>query len=101
MTVLLKFKQAGGTEGFEIVPTSPEAMPEVKNDGKTYVFKIRKGVMFSNGKEVKPSDVLASFQRIFKVKGPTTGSFYNGIVGADKCIEKAETCTLEGGMIRR
>jgi peptide/nickel transport system substrate-binding protein len=96
---LLKFKQAGGTEGFEIVPDIAEAMPEVKNDGKTYVFKIRKGVMFSNGKEVTPSDVLASFQRIFKVKGPTTGSFYNGIVGADKCIEKAETCTLEGGMI--
>ncbi|WP_281024289.1 ABC transporter substrate-binding protein [Rhizobium vallis] len=49
---LVKFKQAGGTEGFKIVPAIAEAMPEIKNDGKTYVFKIRKGVMFSNGKEV-------------------------------------------------
>ncbi|PWE55721.1 peptide ABC transporter substrate-binding protein [Metarhizobium album] len=96
---LVKFKQAGGTDGFEIVPAIAEAIPQAENDGKTYVFKIRKGIMFSNGKEVTPSDVLASFQRIFKVKGPTTGSFYGGIVGADKCIETAETCTLEGGVI--
>lgn len=95
---LVKFKQAGGTDGFEIVPALAEAVPEPTNDGKTYVFKIRKGIKFSNGKEVMPSDVVASFQRIFKVKGPTTGSFYNGIVGADKCMAAAETCTLEGGV---
>lgn len=96
---LVKFKQAGGTDGFEIVPSIAEEIPEPTNDGKTYVFKIRKGILFSNGKELKPSDVLASYQRIFKVKGPTTGSFYNGFVGADKCIAEAETCTLEGGVI--
>lgn len=96
---LVKFKQAGGTDGFEIVPSIAEAIPEATNDGKTYVFKIRKGIMFSNGKEVTPSDVVASYQRIFKVKGPTTGSFYNGFVGADKCIADPATCTLEGGVI--
>ncbi|MGZ2487936.1 peptide/nickel transport system substrate-binding protein [Rhizobium pisi] len=96
---LVKFKQAGGTEGFKIVPAIAEAMPEIKNDGKTYVFKIRKGVMFSNGKEVTPADVVASFQRIFKVKGPTIGSFYNGIVGADKCMADGDSCTLDGGVI--
>lgn len=96
---LVKFKQAAGTEGFKIVPDVAEAIPEPQDGGKTYVFKIRKGIMFSTGKELKPSDVAASFQRIFKVNGPTTGSFYNGIVGADKCIADAANCTLEGGVI--
>ncbi|WP_244481229.1 ABC transporter substrate-binding protein [Rhizobium sp. Leaf371] len=95
---LVKFKQAGGSDGFEIVPSIAEEVPKPTNDGKTYVFKIRKGIKFSNGKEVTPSDVVASFQRIFKIKGPTTGSFYNGIVGADKCIADAASCTLEGGV---
>jgi peptide/nickel transport system substrate-binding protein len=95
---LVKFKQVAGTGGFDIVPALAEAIPEPTNDGKTYVFKIRKGIKFSNGREVMPSDVVASFQRIFKVKGPTTGSFYNGIVGADKCIADSATCTLEGGV---
>ncbi|PYE32263.1 ABC transporter substrate-binding protein [Ferranicluibacter rubi] len=95
---LVKFKQAAGTDGFDIVPSIAEALPEPTNDGKTYVFKIRKGIKFSNGKDVTPADVVASFQRIFKIKGPTTGSFYNGIVGADACIATPESCTLEGGV---
>jgi peptide/nickel transport system substrate-binding protein len=44
-------------------------------------------------------DVVASFQRIFKVSSPTAGGFYSVIVGADKCIKDPKTCTLEGGVI--
>ncbi|ODN70357.1 ABC transporter substrate-binding protein [Methylobrevis pamukkalensis] len=96
---LLKFKQASRTEGFQIVPSLAEALPEAENDGKTYVFKLRKGIKFSNGKELTASDVVASFQRIFKISSPTSGSFYNGIVGADACIAAPADCTLEGGVI--
>ena len=44
-------------------------------------------------------DVVASFQRIFKVSSPTAGGFYSGIVGADKCLAEPQTCTLEGGVV--
>ena len=44
-------------------------------------------------------DVVASFQRIFKVSTPTAGSFYNGIVGADACLKTPATCTLDGGVV--
>ena len=57
-------------------------MPTPTNGGKKWVFKIRKGIKFSNGKTVTPTDVAASFRRIFKVKSPTSGTFYAGIVGA-------------------
>ncbi|SON53766.1 Periplasmic oligopeptide-binding protein oppA [Hartmannibacter diazotrophicus] len=96
---LVKFKQASRAEGFVIVPDLAEAIPDATNDGKTYVFTLRKGIKFSNGKEVTPSDVVASFQRIFKINGPTSGSFYNGIVGADACLKEPASCTLEGGVI--
>jgi len=95
---LLNFKQASHKEGFVIVPDIAEALPAPEDGGKTYTFKLRKGIKFSNGKEVTASDVVASFQRIFKVSSPTSGSFYNGIVGADKCIKEPATCTLEGGI---
>ena len=96
---LLAFKKAAGAEGFEKVPDIAEAMPEVANDGKTYIFKIRKGIMFSNGQELGVKDVVASFQRIFKVSSPTAGGFYSVIVGADKCLAEPATCTLEGGVV--
>lgn len=96
---LLTFKKAPGADGFTKVPDLAEAMPEVSNDGKTYTFKLRKGIMFSNGQEVTLKDVVASFQRIFKVSSPTAGGFYSVIVGADKCLADPATCTLEGGVV--
>ena len=96
---LVGFQKAAGADGFVKVPNIAEAFPEPTNDGKTYVFKIRKGIMFSNGKELGVKDVVASLQRIFKVSSPTAGGFYSVIVGADKCLKDAKTCTLEGGVI--
>jgi peptide/nickel transport system substrate-binding protein len=95
---LLGFKKAGGDAAFEVVPDIAEKLPTPTKGGKTWVFKIRKGIKFSNGKQVTPADVVASFQRIFKVKSPTSGTFYAGIVGADACLKKPATCTLEGGV---
>ena len=86
---LLKFKQADRDEGYEIVPDLAEgAARTARTAARPMSFKLRKGIKFSNGEEVTPADVVASFQRIFKVNSPTSGSFYNNIVGADKCIAR-------------
>ena len=96
---LIGFQKAAGAEGFIKVPNLAEAFPVPTNEGKTYVFKIRMGIKFSNGKELGVKDVVASLQRIFKVSSPTAGGFYSVIIGADKCLKEAKTCTLEGGVI--
>ena len=49
MTVWSPSSMPPGSEGFTIVPDLAEAMPEPQNGGKTYVFKLRKGIKFSNG----------------------------------------------------
>lgn len=96
---LVTFRKAEGMDGFTVVADLAEALPEVSNDGKTFAFKLRKGIKFSTGQEVGVKDVVASFQRIFKVSGPTSGTFYAGIVGADKCLADTKSCTLEGGVV--
>jgi peptide/nickel transport system substrate-binding protein len=99
MDGLVNFKKAQGTAAYTVVPDLAVAIPKPTNGGKTWVFKLRSGIKFSNGKPLKASDVAATFQRIFKVHGPTAASFYGSIVGAKACLKTAATCTLKGGVV--
>ena len=94
---LLAFQKAGGGAAFNVVPDLASSY-KTTNGGKSWVFTLRKGIKFSNGRPVTANDVVASFRRIFKVKSPTAGGFYNGIVGASKCLKTPATCTLAGGI---
>jgi len=96
---LVTFRKAGDKTGFDVVADLAESLPEPRDGGRKYVFKLRKGIKFADGSDLTTADVVASFQRIFKVIGPTAGTFYNGIVGADKCLAEPASCTLEGGVV--
>jgi peptide/nickel transport system substrate-binding protein len=95
---LVAFRKVAGTAAYTVVPDLAVAIPKPTAGGKTWVFKLRKGIKFSNGKVLKASDVAATMQRIFKVHGPTASSFYGSIVGAAACLKTAATCTLKGGV---
>ncbi len=93
---LVGFAKEGGLPGNKIVPDLATSIPAPTNGGKTYVFHIRRGIKFSNGQTLKPSDFVTTFERQFTVPGPT--SFYSGIVGASKCSTKG--CNLsKGGVV--
>ncbi|MFF3665049.1 ABC transporter substrate-binding protein [Microtetraspora malaysiensis] len=96
---LVSFRKVGGNTSYDIVPDLAEEMPQVSADGKTYTFKLRKDVKFATGEPVTVDDVVASFQRIFRVSGPTSGTFYSGIVGAADCVKKPAGCTLDKGVV--
>ena len=80
-------------------PGTPELEPSlaesftISPDGLTYTFKLRKGVKFSNGREVVASDVKYSIERAVnpKTQGPGAG-FFGAIEGyEDVSGGKAET----------
>jgi peptide/nickel transport system substrate-binding protein len=96
---LLAFHKTAGDASFTVVPDLAAAMPTVTDGGKTYTFQLRPGIKFSSGQPVTTKDVVASFERIFKVASPTAGTFYNGIVGADACLKTPATCDLSKGVI--
>ncbi|MDO3400326.1 ABC transporter substrate-binding protein [Mycolicibacterium neoaurum] len=80
-TPLLTYKHAKGEDGTQIVPGLATDMPEISDDGKTYKLKLRSGMKYSDGTDIKASDFTYAIQRLFKAD--SGGSvFYSGIVGA-------------------
>jgi peptide/nickel transport system substrate-binding protein len=94
---LVGFAKVGGVPGTKIVPDLATSIPTPTNGGKTYVFNIRRGIKFSNGQVLKPSDFVTTFNRQFTVPGPT--SFYSSIKGASTCSTKGCNLQAAGGVV--
>jgi len=67
----------------ELVPSLAESY-DISKDGKTYTFKLRKGVKFHNGREVVAQDVKYSIERTNNAKTESPGAgFYDMIAGIE------------------
>jgi peptide/nickel transport system substrate-binding protein len=96
---LVAYKRVGGQEGGQLVPDLASAMPKVTDGGKTYTFKVRRGIKYSNGKTLKPSDVTFTFERMYRVHSPNAGTWYIGIEGASACLRKPAKCNFSKGVV--
>jgi peptide/nickel transport system substrate-binding protein len=95
---LMAWKQVGGASGNDLVPDLATTTPTPTDGGKTYVFTLRKNILYSTGAALKASDVNASLTRQFKIPGPGVG-MYSAIVGASQCTTTPKQCDLSKGVI--
>jgi peptide/nickel transport system substrate-binding protein len=95
---LVGFKRVGGTDGTTVVPDLATALPVPTEGGRTYTFRLRDGVRFSNGRSLRPSDVRFTLERVFKLRSPGL-DLYARIVGARACKQKPDRCDLSGGVV--
>jgi peptide/nickel transport system substrate-binding protein/oligopeptide transport system substrate-binding protein len=82
-------------EDLSIGPDIAESW-SVSKDHKTYTFKLRKGVTFSNGREVTTKDFKYSFERVLdpKTRSPNTWVL-NKIMGAREFMDR-KSPTVKG-----
>jgi peptide/nickel transport system substrate-binding protein len=85
----LTYRRAEGAEGAELIPGAAEALPEISADGKTYTFKLRKGLKYSDGTPVEASDFEHAVKRVLTLESGGTYLF-EGIDGATEYIEAGD-----------
>ncbi|HEY1479316.1 MAG TPA: ABC transporter substrate-binding protein [Gaiellales bacterium] len=95
---LMAWKRVAGADGNTLVPDLAQSIPTPTNGGKQYAFKLRPGILFSNGQKLVASDVKTTVLRQFKIPGPVP-SYYQAIIGGDACAKTPKTCNLDRGII--
>jgi ABC-type transport system substrate-binding protein len=102
--LMLYDRLLGYDDGTKLVPELAEAMPTVSDDGKSYTFKLRKGVNFVNAdgsvlREITGDDVAHSINRVLDPglkpnPSPVQSAFFGNIAGAAEVIAgRAETAS--------
>jgi peptide/nickel transport system substrate-binding protein len=80
---LVALRHTDGAEGTELVPDLAAAIPDPTNNGRTYSFRLRKGIRWSNGKLLTGYDVRRGLER----------SIYSGVLSDSDDIVGARACT--------
>jgi oligopeptide transport system substrate-binding protein len=85
---------------YELEPLLAEAMPSVSADGRTYTFKIRKGIRFQDnaafasgkGREVTAEDFIYSFKRLADPKMASEGFwiFDGKVAGLNEWVDQVK-----------
>ena len=95
---LVAYRRVGYPAGNMLVGDLARAVPRPSPDGRTYVFRLRPGLRFSDGRPLRPRDVRASLERFFRLDVSGDSSFYSRIVGAGACTA-GHVCDLSHGIV--
>ncbi len=80
-----------GLYGYKPGSTVPEpalaSSVDISKDGKTYVFHLKKGMIFTNGDEITADTVKKAWDRVFKLKGDPA-FLLTGVVESYKAKDK-------------
>jgi peptide/nickel transport system substrate-binding protein len=81
---LLDYDDVPGIAGSRLKPDLAEAMPEVREGGRLYCFKIRRDARFSAplSRHINATDFKYAIERLFLLSSPGA-PFYRHIVGAE------------------
>ena len=96
---LTAFKRVGGSDGAQLVPDLAVSLPAPSNGGRSYTFRLRRGIRYSDGAPVRPEDFRRAIERDFKLRDPDAVAFYRNLVGGAACVTHPARCDLSRGIV--
>ena len=95
---LVTFEHVSGPEGLHLVPDLAVALPAPTDAGRTYAFRLRPGIRYSDGRPLRAGDFRRAFERLFAIQGSNMTDYVN-VSGAQACLRVPRTCDLSRGIV--
>lgn len=97
---LTGFRRAGGSDGTQLVPNLATSIPDARGGGRSYTFRLRTGLRYSDGRPVRPRDFRRALERAFHLGAglPDTSPSLRTVLGAAAC-RKGRRCDLSRGVL--
>jgi peptide/nickel transport system substrate-binding protein len=101
---LVTYRRVEGAAGATLVGALATTAPPPSPDGKRYLFRLRPGLRFSDGRPVQVTDFKASMERFLVStrdysKARRFPPLYQGIVCARRCMTPGAPCDLSRGIV--
>ncbi len=94
-TPLLTYRHKSGADGAELIPGLAQRLPRISPDGRTYRLALRRGLVYSNGRQVMASDFEYTIERAIRLGWPGKRFLTDNIVGAEE-FERGESQDIAG-----
>ena len=97
---LTGFRRAGGGEGTQLVPNLAISIPDARDGGRSYTFRLRPGIRYSDGRRVRPEDFRRALERAYELGGflVEQATAVTAVLGGDSC-SKGRRCDLSKGVV--
>ena len=92
---LTAYQRVGGSGSVQLVPDLAVSLPSPTDGGRTYTFRLRSGVRYSNGEPVKPEDFRRALERDLILGGNP----FADVLGGAACRAHPSHCDLSRGVL--
>jgi peptide/nickel transport system substrate-binding protein len=88
----LTYRRVEGEGGTDLVPALAEELPETSDDGRSYSFRFRRGLRYSNGMVLRASDFERAVARSLRLS-PRGLAVWGDVVGARAYARREDGAT--------
>ena len=94
---LVTLAQVSGPDGARLVPDLALSLPAPTDAGRSYTFRLRPRIRYSNGSLLRAADVRHTFERLFEIHS-SGAAYFQGILGTAACTRHPKGCDLSQGI---
>lgn len=89
-----------GTRGPRIVPYGAARLPTISRDGKTYVFRVRRGLRFSDGSRLTARNFVAGLERLLDPRIHSQRAFLFDDISGARAFMSGKAAHVTGVAVR-